>query len=93
MRPQSFRPMPLGYPAVWVMGVGVSCGDRSSGGNMKTDLYTKVALTVIALCLLLNLATKSTLISEAQAQQQMHVWIDGSNSYSLQYAGPISVKQ
>jgi len=61
---------------------------------MKTDLYTKAVLTMIAVCLPLNLVTRSTLISEVQAQQQqMHVWIDGSNSYSLQFAGPIAVKQ
>ena len=62
---------------------------------MKTDLYSKVVLTVIAVCLLRIAAEKSPLISEAQAAAtgQMHVWIDGSNAYALTYAGPIAVKQ
>jgi hypothetical protein len=62
---------------------------------MKTDLYTKVVLTIIAVCVCLIVIQKSPLIGDAQAQQQqqVHVWIDGSNSYSLQYAGPIAVKQ
>lgn len=59
---------------------------------MKIDLYTKVVLTVIAGCLLLIAVKRSPLIREAQAQQEMHVWIDGSNAYSLQYAGPIAIK-
>ncbi len=60
---------------------------------MKTDLYTKVVLTVIAVCLFLIVIEKSPLISEAQAQGQTHVWIDGSAAYSLSYAGPIEVKE
>jgi hypothetical protein len=60
---------------------------------MKTDLYTKVVLTVIALCLLLSVVQKSTVISEAQAQSgPVHVWIDGSQSFALQFAGPLAVK-
>ena len=59
---------------------------------MKPDLYTKVVLTVIAACLLLIVCGKSPLISTAQAQGQMHVWIDGANGFALQYAGPIAVK-
>ena len=59
---------------------------------MKTDLYTKVVLTVIAVCLFLIVIQKSPLISQAQAQGQTHVWIDGSNGFALQFAGPIAVK-
>jgi hypothetical protein len=62
---------------------------------MKADIYTKVVLTVIALCLLRIAAYNSPLISKAEAQGtgQVHVWIDGSNGYALEYAGPIAVKQ
>jgi hypothetical protein len=59
---------------------------------MKTDLYTKVVLTVIAACLFLIVCQKSPLIREAQAEGQMHVWIDVSNAYALQFAGPLAVK-
>jgi hypothetical protein len=60
---------------------------------MKTDLYTKAVLTVIAVCLFLIAIQKSSLIGEARAQGQTHVWIDGANSYALQHAGPIATKQ
>jgi len=62
---------------------------------MKTDLYTKAVLTIIAVCLFLIVIQKSPLIgdAEAQQQQQVHVWIDGANSFSLQWAGPIAIKQ
>lgn len=61
---------------------------------MKTDLYTKAVLTVIAVSLLLIAVQKTPLMREAhaQGQGQVHVWIDGSNAYSLNYAGPIAVK-
>ncbi len=60
---------------------------------MNTDLYTKAVLTVIAVCLFLIVIQKSSLISEARAQGQTHVWIDGANSFSLQNAGPIATRQ
>jgi hypothetical protein len=60
---------------------------------MKIDLYTKAVLTVIAVCLFLLVIQKSPLISDAQAQGPTHVWLDGSNGYSLQYAGPITTRQ
>jgi hypothetical protein len=60
---------------------------------MKTDLYTKAMLTVIAVCLCLLVVQRTPLISEAHAQSQVHVWLDGSNAYSLQFAGPLAVKQ
>jgi hypothetical protein len=69
--------------------------NSNQGDVMKIDLYTKAVLTVIAACLFLLVIQKSPLISEARAQGQgqTHVWIDGSNSYALQFAGPIATKQ
>jgi hypothetical protein len=61
--------------------------------SMKTDMYTKVILTVIAVCLALIAFQKSSLIPEAHAQQQVHVYIDGASSYALQFAGPLQVRQ
>jgi hypothetical protein len=60
---------------------------------MKIDLYTKAVLTVIAVCLFLLVIQKSPLIGEARAQGVAHVWLDGSNSFALQFAGPIATKQ
>jgi hypothetical protein len=62
---------------------------------MRPDLYTRVVLTIIAVCLLLSVIQRSPVMSDAMAQQQqrVHVWIDGSNSFALQFAGPLQVKQ
>jgi len=44
---------------------------------MKTDRYTKVVLTLIAVGLFANAGV--TLISEAKAQDAVHVFVVGSN--------------
>ena len=57
---------------------------------MKIDLYTKVVLTIIALCLL-TLAAKDFVLP-SYAQHTMDVNIVGADVSALQFAGPLEVK-
>ena len=59
---------------------------------MKTDIYTKAMLTVIALCLVVLTLRETPLISTANAQGYRDgVRITGVDSYAFQYAGPLHV--
>ena len=58
---------------------------------MIIDLYTKVVLTVIAVCLAINVMRDAPMVKQAFAQNPVHVIIDSVASYALQYAGPLHV--
>src|SRR5258705_5053068 len=65
---------------------------RGFYGHMKTDLYTKVVLTVIAACLLGLLLRDAPTVTTAHAQgaAQVHVIIDGvADRVWLPVANPI----
>ena len=56
------------------------------------DRYTKTVLTVIALCLVINVVRDGTSVTSAVAQSgPVHVIVDQVASYALQYAGPLHV--
>jgi len=57
---------------------------------MKIDLYTKVVLTIIAICLL-ALAGKDFVLP-SYAQNTIDVNIVGADPSVFQYAGPLEVK-
>lgn len=60
---------------------------------MSVDRYTKVILTVIAICSVMNVFKDTTLVNKAFAQSgPVHVIIDSVASYAFQYAGPLEVK-
>lgn len=57
---------------------------------MTVDIYTKIVLTVIGACLIINVVRNTPFMERALAQSgTVHVVVDGSSSYSLQYAGPM----
>jgi hypothetical protein len=59
---------------------------------MGVDRYTKVVLTVIAFCLVINILRDSPLINHAFGQTgPAHVVIDNVASFAFQYAGPLRV--
>ncbi len=64
--------------------------------EMKSDLYTKIVLTVIAIVLTGILIKDSGIISAARAAKPndgvVHVYIDGASSTAFYLAEPIEVK-
>ena len=58
---------------------------------MIIDLYTKVILTVIAVCLAISVMRDAPIVKQAFAQSPVHVIVDSVASYALQYAGPMHV--
>jgi len=59
---------------------------------MIVDRYTKAVLTVIALCLVINVLRDTPLVKRAFAQSgPVHVIVDSVASYAFQYAGPLHV--
>jgi hypothetical protein len=59
---------------------------------MTLDRYSKVMLTIIAICQITNVIKQNQIIPPAMAQQgPVHVIIDSVASYAFQYAGPLQV--
>jgi hypothetical protein len=56
------------------------------------DTYTKVVLTVIAVCLALIAFRDATPIKTAKAENPTHVIIDSVATFAFQYAGPLEVR-
>jgi hypothetical protein len=59
-------------------------------GEMKTDAYTKVVLTIIAIAL--SALAVENAIPKAIAQGPTEVRIVSVAGYAFQYAGPIAVR-
>lgn len=60
---------------------------------MKIDRYTKVTLTIIAICQCLLVVRDVPFIKEAVAQSgPVHVIVDQVNAFAFQFAGPIEVR-
>jgi hypothetical protein len=58
------------------------------------DRYTKVVLTVIAVCLVILAFSDIRPITKANAQTgPVHVIIDSTASFAFQFAGPLQVHQ
>ena len=76
--------------------------DRRGRFKMGVDRYTKAVLTIIAICLVINIVRELLVVNESHAQshaqphaqvrEAVHVIIDGAEPWSLQNAGPIEVK-
>jgi hypothetical protein len=58
---------------------------------MTIDLYTKVILTVIAVCLAINLMHDAPIVKQAFGQSPTLVHVVGVNSNALQGVTPIHV--
>ncbi|MDE1892569.1 MAG: hypothetical protein KGI13_08765 [Betaproteobacteria bacterium] len=58
---------------------------------MKSDIYTKFILTIIATCLVVIVIRDVPLIKTAQAYGDQSVRIESVSSYAFQYAGPLHV--
>ncbi len=61
---------------------------------MVVDRYTKAVLTVIAICLVINvLRDTPPIVKQAFADTgPIHVIVDSVASYAFQYAGPVTVR-
>jgi hypothetical protein len=60
---------------------------------MNIDRYTKVVLTIIALCQCIIVIRDVPVIKDVMAQNgPVHVVIDSVNSFAFQFAGPLQVK-
>ena len=60
---------------------------------MNIDRYTKVVLTVIALCQCIIVMRDVPIIKDALAQSgPVHVIVDQVNQFAFQFVGPLPVK-